>query len=307
MRMKGYMDYLLLSEEVADALAADKPVVALESTIIAHGFTYPENLACGRKSEQMVRENGAVPATVAILGGKIHVGLTDGELEYLATAKDVTKASRRDIGVILSRGGDGAATVAGTMLVAALVGIDVFATGGIGGVHRGAESSMDISADLIELGKTPVGVVCAGAKSVLDIGLTLEYLETQGVPVLGYQTEEFPAFYTRKSGYGVDYRTETPEEIAAMLTVRKAVTGGGTIIANPIPKEYEMNGEAFTKALEQAMEEMEQKGIRGKEITPFLLQRIHALTGGESQEANLQLVLNNCALAAKIAVAMKEQ
>lgn len=295
--------YLKINEEVKQALSEGRPVVALESTIIAHGLSYPANLECANACEQVVRDNGAVPATIAILGGEICVGLDAAQLEYLATAKDVQKASRRDIAIALATGMDAATTVSATMLCAHLAGISVFATGGIGGVHRGAEHSFDISADLIELSNTPVAVVCAGAKSVLDLGLTLEYLETQGVPVVGYGTEEFPAFYTRSSGFKVDWRMDDCAAIARALQVRRQLLQkGGMVIANPIPAEHEMNAEELDKVIDQALFEADDTGVRGKDITPFLLGRIHKITGGESEKANIELILNNCKVAAGIAV-----
>ncbi|NUN99281.1 MAG: pseudouridine-5'-phosphate glycosidase [Saprospiraceae bacterium] len=296
--------YLQLSPSVREALAAQQPVVALESTIIAHGMPYPQNLETALRMENAVRESGAIPATIAILGGKIRVGLDAADLEYLAkTGHQIPKASRRDLPFLLSQGANGATTVASTMIGADLAGIQIFATGGIGGVHRGAAQSMDISADLQELARTSVAVVCAGAKSILDIGLTLEYLETQGVPVLGYQTNEFPAFYTRNSGFGVDYRVDTPEILAEMLEA-KWVTGlqGGVVIANPIPEQVAADGLAIEHATTLALQEADEQGIRGKAITPFLLARIAALTGGKSLGANIELALNNARLAAQLAV-----
>ena len=297
------------SHEVAEAILNGRPVIALESTIISHGMPYPQNVETARNCERIARENGAVPATCAILGGKLCAGLTDEQLEYLGKAGHaVTKASRRDIAVIAARGGDGALTVAGTMIVASLAGIRVFATGGIGGVHRGATETMDISADLEELGRTSVAVVCAGAKSILDIGLTLEYLETKGVPVIGFGTDEMPAFYTRSSGFGVDYRMDTPEEIAAAIA-RKAELGiqGGTLIVNPVPEEYSMDKARIDAVIEAAVKKANSLGIKGKKITPFLLAEIKDVTGGESLETNIALVYNNVRLAAQIAGAMKER
>ena len=297
------------SHEVAEAILNGRPVIALESTIISHGMPYPQNVETARNCERIARENGAVPATCAILGGKLCAGLTDEQLEYLGKAGHaVTKASRRDIAVIAARGGDGALTVAGTMIVASLAGIRVFATGGIGGVHRGATETMDISADLEELGRTSVAVVCAGAKSILDIGLTLEYLETKGVPVIGFGTDEMPAFYTRSSGFGVDYRMDAPEEIAAAIA-RKAELGiqGGTLIVNPVPEEYSMDKARIDAVIEAAVKKANSLGIKGKKITPFLLAEIKDVTGGESLETNIALVYNNVRLAAQIAGAMKER
>ena len=291
------------SPEVAEAIENGRPVIALESTIISHGMPYPQNVETARNCERIARENGAVPATCAILGGKLCVGLTDEQLEYLGKAGHaVTKASRRDIAVIAARGGDGALTVAGTMILASLAGIRVFATGGIGGVHRGAETTMDISADLEELGRTSVAVVCAGAKSILDIGLTLEYLETKGVPVIGFGTEEMPAFYTRSSGFKVDYRMDDPKEIAAAIS-KKAELGiaGGTLVVNPVPEEYSMDKEKIDAVIDAAVKKAAALGIKGKNITPFLLAEIKDVTGGESLETNIALVYNNVRLAARIA------
>ena len=295
--------YLDLSPEVKEALAAGKPVVALESTIISHGMPYPQNVETALKVEATIRENGAVPATIAVIGGRLKAGLTADEIAYLGKkGREVTKASRRDLPVLVARKADGATTVTTTMIIAAMAGIKVFATGGIGGVHRGAETTMDISADLEELARTPVMVICAGAKSILDLGLTLEYLETKGVPVIGYGTEELPAFYTRKSGFKVDYRLDTPEELAAAFRAKRAMgLGGGMLVTNPIPEEYSMDPERINAAIDQAIAECEEKGIRGKETTPFLLARIKDITGGDSLASNIQLVLNNARLAARTA------
>lgn len=298
------MNYVRISDEVQQALNANKPVVALESTIIAHGFTYPKNLECARACEQAVREQGAVPATVAIIKGKLTVGLSDEEIQFLASTEGIPKASRRDVAIIAARGLDGATTVSATMMAAELAGIHVFATGGIGGVHRGASESFDISADMTELAHTPIAVVCAGAKSILDLGLTREYLETMGVPVLGYRTDEFPAFYTRSSGLPVDWRMDDCSEIARVIKARQELCKrGGIVIANPIPAEYEMNPAELDKVINSALDEANLNSIKGKELTPFLLGRIHAITEGASEEANLQLVLNNCRVAAQIAAA----
>ena len=299
--------YLKIKPEVADALAAGKPVVALESTIISHGMPWPQNFETALAVEKTVRENGAEPATVAILGGRLKAGLTEDEIEYLARkGQDIPKASRRDLPVLCARGMDGATTVASTMIVAALAGIDVFATGGIGGVHRGAETTMDISADLEELAQTPVLVICAGAKSILDLGLTLEYLETKGVPVCGYGTDELPAFYTRTSGFGVDFRADTPEELAAAFAAERGLGyRGGMLCGNPIPEEYSMPADVINAAIDRAVKESVEQGIKGKKVTPFLLARVKELTGGDSLEANIKLVLNNAALAAKTAAALR--
>lgn len=295
--------YLEISKEVKEALESNKPVVALESTIISHGMPYPQNVETALKVEDIVRQNGAVPATIAILNGKLKVGLNKEEIDYLGKkGLEVTKASRRDIPAILASEDDGATTVASTMIIAALAGIKVFATGGIGGVHRGAETTMDISADLEELAMTDVAVVCAGAKSILDIGLTLEFLETKGVPVLGYQTKELPAFYTRKSGFKVDYKMDTPEQIAKTLKAKWDVNlKGGVVIANPIPEEFAMDFDTITTAINNAVAEAEEKGIKGKDNTPFLLAKVKDITKGKSLESNIQLVFNNAKLASEIA------
>ncbi len=295
--------YLDISPEVKQALADGKPVVALESTIISHGMPYPKNVETAMLVEKTIRDNGAVPATIAIIGGRLKAGLSAEEIEYLGrSGRKVAKASRRDMAAIVARGADGATTVTTTMIIAHMAGISVFATGGIGGVHRGAETTMDISADLEELGNTPVMVVCAGAKSILDLGLTLEYLETKGVPVIGYGTDELPAFYTRRSGFGVDYRVDSPEELAAMFKAQQELgMKGGMLVTNPIPEQYAMDKEVIDAAIEQAIAESREKGIHGKETTPFLLARVVELTGGDSLESNIKLVLNNAAVAAKTA------
>ena len=295
--------YLDVSKEVAEALALNRPVVALESTIISHGMPYPQNVETALKVEQVIRENGAVPATIAIIGGRLKAGLTKEEIEHLGkTGYDVPKVSRRDLPVILAKGMDGATTVTTTMIIAALAGIRIFATGGIGGVHRGAETTMDISADLEELAETPVMVICAGAKSILDLGLTLEYLETKGVPVIGYGTEELPAFYTRKSGFGVDYRLDTPKELAQAFHVKQEMgLKGGMLVTNPIPEEFSMDPTVINKAIDEAIDESIKQGIHGKETTPFLLAKVKELTGGDSLDSNIQLVFNNARLAAKTA------
>ena len=301
--MKSLKKYLAVSAEVQEALKERRPVVALESTIISHGMPYPQNVETALSVEKIIRENGAIPATIAILGGKLTVGCSPEQIEYLGKkGLAVTKASRRDLPVLLSRGEDGATTVTTTMIGAALAGIRVFATGGIGGVHRGAETTMDISADLEELAETPVLVVCAGAKSILDLGLTLEYLETRGVPVIGYGTEELPAFYTRKSGFKVDYRLDTPKEIAAAFRVKlDCGLRGGMLVTNPIPEEYSMDPDYINKNIDAAIEECNRLGIHGKQTTPYLLDKIQKLTGGDSLKANIQLVYNNARLGAKIA------
>lgn len=298
--------YLDIAPEVQAALDAGKPVVALESTIISHGMPYPQNVETALNVEQLIRDNGAVPATIAIIKGRLKAGLSKEEIDYLGkTGHDVPKASRRDLPVLVAKGMDGACTVTTTMIIANLAGISVFATGGIGGVHRGAETTMDISADLEELAHTPVMVICAGAKSILDLGLTLEYLETHGVPVIGYGTEELPAFYTRKSGFKVDYALNTPEELAKAFYVKQDMgLGGGMLVTNPIPEEYSMDHEVITKAIDEAIAESQKLGIHGKETTPYLLGKIKDITGGDSLASNIQLVYNNARLAAKTAAAL---
>ena len=298
--------YLDVAPEVAAAVAEGKPVVALESTIISHGMPYPQNVETALKVESIIRENGAVPATIAILGGRLKAGLTPEEIEYLGRkGHDVAKASRRDLAVLVSRGEDGATTVTTTMMIAHMAGIQIFATGGIGGVHRGAETTMDISADLEELGQTPVMVICAGAKSILDLGLTLEYLETHGVPVLGYGTKELPAFYTRKSGFEVDYRMDTPEELAEAFHVsRQLGLKGGMLVTNPIPEEFAMDHDVINRAIDEAVAQANAQGIHGKATTPFLLAKVKELTGGDSLDSNIQLVFNNARLAARTAAAL---
>ena len=300
--------YLDIAPEVKSALDAGRPVVALESTIISHGMPYPQNRDTALEVERIIRDLGAVPATVAILGGRLKAGLSREEIEHLGKAgRDVAKASRRDLPVLVAKGADGATTVTTTMMIAAMAGIEVFATGGIGGVHRGAEVTMDISADLEELAETPVMVICAGAKSILDLGLTLEYLETKGVPVIGYGTDELPAFYTRRSGFGVDYRLDTPEELAKAFHVKREMKlRGGMLVTNPIPEEYSMDANVINKAIDEAVAEAKTQGIHGKATTPFLLARIKELTGGDSLESNIQLVYNNARLAAKTAVALSD-
>ena len=295
--------YLDISPEVKEALAAGKPVVALESTIISHGMPYPQNVETALNVERIIRENGAVPATIAIIGGKLKAGLSRDEIEYLGKkGYAVTKAARRDLPVLVARGEDGATPVATTMIIAAMAGIRVFATGGIGGVHRGAEVTMDISADLEELAQTPVMVICAGAKSILDLGLTLEYLETKGVPVIGYGTDELPAFYTRTSGFGVDYRLDTPDEVAAAFRAKLEMgLKGGMLVTNPIPEEYSMDPDVINKAIDEAVAEANARGIKGKQTTPFLLARIKDITGGDSLASNIRLVYNNAQLAARVA------
>ena len=295
--------YLEISKEVKDALDNGKPVVALESTIISHGMPYPQNVETALNVEKIVRGNGAIPATIAILNGKLKVGLSQEEIDYLGKkGLDVVKTSRRDIPFILAKKIDGATTVAATMIIANLAGIKVFATGGIGGVHRGAQETFDISADLEELANTNVAVVCAGAKSILDIGLTLEYLETHGVPVVGYKTNELPAFYTRKSGFSVDYSVDDIKELANALKIKYELNlKGGMVIANPIPEEYQMDYDTINTAIENALKELEEKGIKGKESTPFLLSKVKEITKGKSLDSNIQLVYNNAKVASQLA------
>ncbi len=297
--------FLDVAPEVAQAVRDGKPVVALESTIISHGMPYPQNVETARNVEKIIRENGAVPATIAIIGGRLKAGLSAEEIEYFGKkGQAITKASRRDLAVLCARGQDGATTVTTTMMIAHMAGISIFATGGIGGVHRGAETTMDISADLEELSRTPVMVICAGAKSILDLGLTLEYLETKGVPVIGYGTEELPAFYTRSSGFRVDYRLDTPEELAVAFRAQNDMgLGGGMLVTNPIPEEFSMPPKIINAAIDQAIAECNKNGIHGKATTPFLLARVAELTGGDSLASNIRLVYNNAALAAKTAVA----
>ncbi len=296
--------FLSIKKEVKTALKKNKPVVALESTIISHGMPYPQNVETALQVEEIVRKNGAVPATIAVMDGKLKAGLTKSEIEQLGkTGLDAVKTSRRDIPFALAQKADGATTVAATMIIAALAGIEVFATGGIGGVHRGAEKSFDISADLEELARTNVAVVCAGAKSILDIGLTLEYLETRGVPVIGYGTKELPAFYTSKSGFFADYRIDTAKEAAEAIYIKNRIKlKGGIVIANPIPEEYEMDPDRINSIIQRAIEEAEEKGIQGRDVTPYLLDRVQQLTGGDSLKSNIQLMYNNAKVASKIAV-----
>lgn len=301
--MTDLKKYLEISPEVQKALDEGRPVVALESTIISHGMPYPQNVETALNVEKIIRDNGAIPATTAIIGGKLRVGLSKDEIDYIGKkGLKVTKASRRDIPVLVARGEDGATTVAATMILANLAGVSVFATGGIGGVHRGAETTMDISADLEELASTPVMVICAGAKSILDLGLTLEYLETHGVSVLGYQTEELPAFFTRKSGFKVDYRMDTPKELATAFKAKNDLgLRGGMVVANPIPEEYAMDADYISKSIAEAIDEANAKGIKGKDTTPFLLDKLEKITGGSSLKANIQLVYNNAKVATQIA------
>ena len=299
--------YLSVTPEIQTALAKGRPVVALESTILSHGMPYPENLAFSHKVEEIIRAEGAVPATTAIIGGKLKVGLNSEELELMCRAENVGKVSRRDVAVYLSEGLTGATTVATTMMIAELAGIRVFATGGIGGVHRGAETTMDISADLQELAHTSVAVVCAGAKSLLDIPKTLEYLETMGVPVLGMGTEDFPAFYCRRSGCKVDRKIDTAEEMARILHTKwDAGIAGGVVIGNPIPKEYELDFDEMEKVINRALEAAKAEGIHGKDTTPFLLAHIKDYTKGVSLASNLQLAYNNARTAARISIELSK-
>ena len=300
--------FLDVKDEVAVAIANGQPVVALESTIISHGMPYPQNVDTALKVEQVVRDNGAVPATIAVIGGRLKAGLTEMQIEYFGKkGQDIAKASRRDLAALCARGLDGACTVTTTMMIAHMAHIKIFATGGIGGVHRGAETTMDISADLEELAKTPVMVVCAGCKSILDIGLTLEYLETKGVPVLGMGTEDFPAFYTSKSGFKADYRVDTPAELAAIYKAsRDMKLEGGILVGNPIPDEFAMDPNVINPAIDEAIAECNRLGIKGKETTPFLLAKVKELTGGDSLDSNIQLVFNNAKVAAQTAVELSK-
>lgn len=297
--LKKYVEY---SDEVKKAMEEGKPVVALESTIISHGMPYPQNIETAKACEEIIRENGAVPATTAIIGGKIKIGLSDEELEFMATSKDIIKASRRDFAYIVSQGLNGATTVASTIIASRLAGIKIFVTGGIGGVHRHAEVTFDISRDLEELAANDIMIVCAGCKSILDIGLTLEYLETKGVPVFGYQTDYMPAFFTRKSEFKVDYNIKNPKEAAeAAKTQWELGLQGGILLTNPIPESDSMDEEKINGAIEKALVEAEEKGIHGKETTPFLLSKVLEVTEGKSLEANIALVKNNARLGAEVA------
>jgi len=300
---KRFFDF---KDEVREALEEGSPVVALESTIISHGLPYPENLEVAGEVEEIIRGYGVVPATIAVIGGKIKVGLSRGELEFMATSKDILKASRRDLAVIVAKGLNGATTVAATMMVAERAGIKVFATGGIGGVHRGAEKTFDISADLQELARTSVAVVCSGAKAILDLPLTREYLETMGVPVIGFGSEELPAFYCRESGLKVDYVVDGAVETAKIIGVMQDLeVGGGIIIANPVPEEHALSLEYMSEMIDGAVRAAEKEGIKGKRLTPFLLNKIKELTGGKSLKANIELIKDNARVAAKIAKELK--
>ncbi|WP_288167505.1 pseudouridine-5'-phosphate glycosidase [uncultured Peptoniphilus sp.] len=297
--LKKYVEY---SDEVKKAMEEGKPVVALESTIISHGMPYPQNIETAKACEEIIRENGAVPATTAIIGGKIKIGLSDEELEFMATSKDIIKASRRDFAYIVSQGLNGATTVASTIIASRLAGIKIFVTGGLGGVHRHAEVTFDISRDLEELAANDIMIVCAGCKSILDIGLTLEYLETKGVPVFGYQTDYMPAFFTRKSEFKVDYNIKNPKEAAEAAKAQWELgLQGGILLTNPIPESDPMDEEKINTAIEKALVEAEEKGIHGKETTPFLLSKVLEVTEGKSLEANIALVKNNARLGAEVA------
>lgn len=299
---------LTVSDEVATALDSLRPVVALESTIISHGMPYPDNLETARECERILRDMGVAPATCAVLDGRLRVGLSDGELLRLAEAKDVVKASRRDLPLLAANGGSGACTVAATMILAHMAGIRVFATGGIGGVHRGAETTMDISADLEELARTPVAVVCAGPKSILDIGLTLEYLETKGVPVIGYQTDVLPAFYTRESAFSVDARMDTPAEVAAAVAAMHGMRiGSGMLVAVPVPEESSLPASELDGALAVALADASREGISGKRLTPYLLSRLGTVTEGRTLKTNKALVFNNVRVAGEIAKKLYEE
>ncbi len=301
-------NYIEYSEEVKEAIEFNKPIVALESTIISHGMPYPENVKTALECERIVRENGSVPATIAILNGKLKIGLSEEEIDFLGKeGTKIHKTSRRDIAYNVANKINGATTVSATMYIASLGNIKVFATGGIGGVHRGAETSMDISADLEELAETNVCVVCAGAKSILDLGLTLEYLETKGVPVLGYKTKSLPAFYSYESDFDVNFKVDSPDEIARLIKTKTDLNlKGGMLVANPIPKEYSMPKEVINKAINEALKEMDHLGIKGKEATPYLLGKIVELTDGKSLASNIKLVYNNCKLASLIAASLND-
>lgn len=291
-----------VNDHIKEAMEKGIPVVALESTIISHGMPYPQNVETALKVEEIIRSEGAMPATIGIIDGECVVGMTPDEIEQFGKRKGIAKVSRRDLPVIIAKKEWGATTVATTMIIAAHAGVKVFVTGGIGGVHREAQQTFDISADLDEFAKTNVCVICAGAKAILDLPLTLEYLETKGVPVLGYQTKELPAFYTRESGLDLDYQVDTPEEIAAIMKAKWDMKlDGGLVIANPIPVEFSMDKDVINKAIEEALVEAKKQGIKGKDTTPFLLAKVKEITGGESLDSNIQLVFNNAKLGARIA------
>lgn len=303
-----FSDYLDIQPDVEEAIKNGEPIVALESTIISHGMPYPKNIETAMMVEETVRSNKAVPATIAIINGRLKVGLTHEEIEFLATNDEVRKVSRRDLAITVSQKHSGSTTVAATMIIAKLAEIAVFATGGIGGVHRGAEKTLDISADLEELANTNVCVVCAGAKAILDIGLTLEYLETKGVPVIGYKTTELPAFYSSESGFDVDYKIDSALEIAEILKTKWSLgVGGGVLVTNPIPVAFELESSIMNKAINQAITEADQEHITGKEITPYLLSKVNEITEGKSLDANIKLIQNNADLAAKIALHYSKQ
>ena len=300
MKLNSYLD---VHPEVENALNSKQPIVALESTIISHGMPYPENIETALMVEDTVRANNAIPATIAIIKGRLKVGLTKKEIEFLATNDEVRKISRRDLAITVSKKLSGSTTVASTMIIAHLAKIAVFATGGIGGVHRGAEKTLDISADLEELSRTNVCVVCAGAKSILDIGLTLEYLETKGVPIIGYKTSDLPAFYSSKSGFNVDYRVDSAFDISEILKTKWSLSiNGGVLVTNPIPKKFELELAMMNEAINKAIIEAEKEKITGKEITPYLLSKVNEITQGKSLNANIKLIQNNAVLAAKIAI-----
>ncbi len=299
--------YLDIKPEIKQSLAENKPVVALESTIIAHGMPYPQNVETAKRCEQIIRENGAIPATIGIINGILKVGLSTEELEIMGKSPNMMKVSRRDIPLVVAQKIHGATTVASTMIIANMAGIKVFVTGGIGGVHRGAASTFDISADLTELANTNVAVVCAGAKSILDLGLTLEYLETQGVPIIGYQTDELPAFYTRKSGLKLVQWCENIEDIASIINIKWHLNlKGGVVVANPVPEEFAMDFDYMTNCIDNALKKAEQLGIKGKETTPFLLAEIKKITEGKSLATNIQLVFNNAKVGAMLAKSLSK-
>ncbi len=301
-------DYLDFHPDVENALKNNLPIVALESTIISHGMPYPKNIETALMVEETVRSNNAVPATIAIIKGRLKIGLTEKEIEFLATNDEIKKISRRDLAVAVSQKLSGSTTVASTMIIANLANIAVFATGGIGGVHRGAETTLDISADLDELSRTNVCVVCAGVKSILNIGLTLEYLETKGVPIIGYKTSEMPAFYSTKSGFNVDYRIDAADDIADILKTKWDLSiNGGVLVSNPIPVADELELSVMNEAINQAIIEADNEKITGKKITPYLLSKVNEITKGKSLNANIKLIKNNANLAAKIAVHFAEK
>ena len=296
-----------LSSEVEAGKKLGQPIVALETTIVSHGMPYPDNLNTALEVENIIREEGAIPATIGIVGGKIKIGMSKQEIELFAKSSDVTKVSRRDIPIVMSNNANGATTVAGTILLAKLAGIDVMATGGIGGVHRDAENTFDISADLQELSKTDVTVVCAGPKSILDIGLTLEYLETMGVPIIGYNTNLLPTFYCHESKFEVDFNYTKPSEIAKVMLNQKHLSlKGGMLICNPIPKEFSIDSTIIENSINSSMEIAKKNNVKGKDLTPFLLQNITSLTEGETLKSNIKLMFNNAKLAAKIAISFNE-